>query len=152
MLSCRPTTLPRRQAAALAAQITLGPAGRPDVARDWKTVRALAERGLALDDTWNRAALHELMITVESQGAASGGTEDAARKHFTRAVDVQQGLSPGPYLALAMGAARSNRAELQNLLTQAAAIDPEKDPAHRLPATLGRQRAQFLLANIDRLR
>ena len=30
-------------------------------------VRALAERGLALDDTWNRAALHELMITVESQ-------------------------------------------------------------------------------------
>ena len=136
-------------AAALAASASTG----PGAAGDWKIVRALAERAIALDPIWNRAALHELMITVESQGAASAGTEAAARKHFARAVDVQQGLSPGPYLALAMGAVRSkrDRAELEKLLTQAAAIDPEKDPTHRLPATLLRQRARVLLANVDRL-
>jgi len=122
-------------------------------ASDWKIVRALAERGIAMDPTWNRAALHELMITVESQSAESGGTEAAARKHFARAIDVQQGLSPGPYIALAMGAVRTkrDRAEFEKLLTQAAAIDPEKDPTHRLPATLLRQRARVLLGNVDRL-
>ena len=140
-------------AAALTATLTASGAGRPELARDWKIVRALADRAIALDPTWNRAALHELMITVESQGPASGGTEEAARKHFTRAVDVQQGLSPGPFLALAMGAVRSkrDRAEFEKLLTQAAAIDPEKDPTRRLPATVLRQRARVLLANIDRL-
>lgn len=139
-------------AAALAAELTLGQPQGPNAARDWKIVRALAERGLQLDDTWNRAALHELMITVEGQ-AAAGGTEAAARKHFTRAIDVQQGLSPGPYLALAMGSVRAkgDRTELQKLLTQAAAIDPAKDPTNRLPALVLQQRARVLLANIDRL-
>jgi hypothetical protein len=140
-------------AASLTSSIVLGGAGRPDSARDWKIVRAMAERGLALDATWNRAALHELMITVESQGEASGGTEEAARRHFTRAVDVQQGLSPGPYLALAMGVVRTkrDRAEFEKLIKQAAAIDPEKDPANRLPATLGRDRARVLAANVAQI-
>lgn len=139
-------------AAALAAELTFAPAPGPDAARNWKIVRALAERGLQLDDTWNRAALHELMIGVESQ-TAGGGTEAEARKHFARAVEVQQGLSPGPYLALAMGAVRlkGDRAELQKLLTQAAAIDPAKDPGNRLPTLVQQQRARMLLANVDRL-
>jgi hypothetical protein len=139
-------------AASLMAQIMLGPEGRADVAPAWKIVRALAERALALDDTWNRAALHELMITVESQGAA-GGTEAAARKHFTRAIEVQQGLSPGPYVALAMGVSRPkrDRAEFEKLLTQAASVDPDKNPTNRLPVMIGRQRAQVLLGQADRL-
>jgi predicted anti-sigma-YlaC factor YlaD len=139
-------------AASLMAQIMLGPEGRADVAPAWKIVRALAERALALDDTWNRAALHELMITVESQSAA-GGTEAAARKHFTRAIEVQQGLSPGPYIALAMGLSRPkrDRAEFEKLLTQAASVDPDKNPTNRLPVMIGRQRAQVLLGQADRL-
>ena len=139
-------------AAALSQTIALGGASGQDASSEWKVVRALAERGLALDDTWSRAALHELMITIESQPGAAG-IEARARQHFTRAVEVQQGLSPGPYIALAMGVARPkrDRAEFEKLLTQAAAIDPEKDPTNRLPATVLRQRAQVLLANIDRI-
>ena len=139
-------------AAALTAQLMLSPSNGPDAVGDWNVVRALAERGLALDDTWNRAALHELMITIESQAAAKG-SEAEARKHFTRAIDVQQRLSPAPYVALAMGVSRPkrDRAEFEKLLTQAAAADPDKDPANRLPVMLGRQRAQVLLAQIDRL-
>jgi predicted anti-sigma-YlaC factor YlaD len=92
------------------------------------------------------------MITVESQGAA-GGTEAAARKHFTRAIEVQQGLSPGPYVALAMGVSRPkrDRAEFEKLLTQAASVDPDKNPTNRLPVMIGRQRAQVLLGQADRL-
>jgi predicted anti-sigma-YlaC factor YlaD len=138
-------------AAALTAAITMS--GRADLAHQWPSARALAERALALDDTWNRAALHELMITIESQSVAGVDAEPAARKHFARAIDVQQGLSPGPYVALAMGVARPkrDRAEFDKLLRQAIAIDPDKDPANRLPIMIGRQRAQILLGQIDRL-
>ena len=47
--------------------------------------------------------LHELLMTVESQGEAMGGSEERARQHFARAVQVQKGRSPGPYLGLALG-------------------------------------------------
>jgi hypothetical protein len=138
-------------AASLGASISLGGLDHPELLIDWPIVRALAERALALDETWNRAALHELMITVESQDEAMGGSEARARRHFARAVEVQQGLSPGPYLSLAMGVAKpkQDRAEFASLLKQALAIDPEKDPANRLVVILGRQRAQVLLDHID---
>ena len=138
-------------AASLGAAIAIGGVGHPELVIDWPIVRVLAERGLALDDTWNRAALHELMITVESQGEALGGSEERARKHFDRAVQVQQGLSPGPYVALAMGIskAKQDHDEFEKLLNQALAIDPDKDPANRLPTILTQQRARMLLAHID---
>lgn len=140
-------------AASLGASISLGGIDHPELLIDWPVVRALAERALALDETWNRGALHELMITVESQGETLGGSEERARKHFARAVQVQQGLSPGPYVALAMGVvkARQDRAEFEKLLKQALAIDPEKDPANRLVTILTRARAQVLLDHIDEI-
>jgi hypothetical protein len=138
-------------AASLGASISLGGMDHPELLIDWPVVRALAERALALDETWNRAALHELMITVESQGEAMGGSEERARKHFARAVEVQQGLSPGPYVALAMGIAKANQNydEFKALLTTAIEIDPDKDPANRLPTLITQQRARVLLAHID---
>ncbi len=138
-------------AASLGAAISLGGMSHPELVIDWPVVRALAERALALDELWNRAALHELMITVESQGEALGGSEERARKHFARALEVQQNLSPGPYVALAMGISKSkqDRDEFEKLLKQALAIDPEKDPANRLPTLLTQQRARVLLAHID---
>ena len=104
-------------AASLGAAISLGGINHPELVIDWPIVRALAERALALDDTWNRGALHELMITVESQGEALGGSEERARKHFARAVEIQQGLSPGPYVALAMGVVKANQAGMPTRLT-----------------------------------
>ena len=140
-------------AASLGASITLGGIEHADLVISWPLVRALAERALVLDETWGRGALHELMITVESQSEALGGSEERARKHFDRAVAIQQGLSPGPYVSLAMGAvkAKQDRAEFEKLLNQAIAIDPEKDPANRLVTILTRRRAQVLLDHIDEL-
>lgn len=138
-------------AASLGASISLGGLDHPELIIDWPIVRALAERALALDETWNRGALHELMITVESQGAALGGSEERARTHFSRALDIQQKLSPGPYVALAMGVVKANQNhdEFAKLLNQAIAIDEEKDPTNRLPTILTKQRARVLLAHID---
>lgn len=138
-------------AASLGAAISAGGVGHPELVIDWPIVRALVERALALDETWNRGALHELMITVESQGEILGGSEARARSQFDHAVRIQQGLSPGPYVALAMGIAKAKQDhdEFEKLLNQALAIDPDKDPANRLPTLLTQQRARVLLAHID---
>ncbi len=123
-----------------------------DLAIDFPAVRALAERGLALDPGWWNGALHELMITLNSQ-ALLGGSEEEARKHFARAVELQKGLSPGPYISLAMGVsvARQDRAEFEQLMNQALAIDPEANPTERLTTLLLQRRARILLDAADQL-
>lgn len=140
-------------AASLGAAISLGGLDHPELLIDWPIVRGLAERGISLDDGWNRGALHELMITVESQGEALGGSEIRAREHFARAVELQRGLSPGPYVALAMGVSKSkqDRAEFEKLMQQALAIDPNADPGNRLITLLAQKRARVLLDHIDDL-
>jgi hypothetical protein len=140
-------------AASLGTAISTGGLDHPELVIDWPVVRALVERAIELDESWGRGALHELMITLESQDAAMGGSEERARRHFARAVAIQQGLSPGPYISLAMGVARAkqDRGEFEKLLNQALEVDPEKDPANRLIIILGRQRARWLLDHIDDL-
>lgn len=124
-----------------------------DLAIDLPSVRALAERSLALDETWHKGALHELMITLEGQDEAVGGSEERARKHFARAVELQKGLSPGPYMALASGVsvAHQNRAEFEDLMHKALAVDPEKDPSNRLVILLTQARAKVQLDHVDSL-
>ena len=138
-------------AASLGAAISAGGLAHPELLNDWPTVRALAERALELDETWNHGALHELMITVEGQSEAMGGSDARARTHFARAVEIQKGLSPGPYVALAMGTvkARQGKAEFEKLMRAALAIDPEQNPTQRLVVLITQRRAKVLLAHID---
>jgi hypothetical protein len=140
-------------AVSLGAAIAAGGLDHPELLIDWPVVRALAERALALNETWGNGAIPELMITVESQSEALGGSEDRARRHFARAVEIQQGLSPSPYVALATGVAKSkqDRNEFAKLLKQALAIDPENDPSHRLVTLITQKRARLLLDRIDDL-
>jgi predicted anti-sigma-YlaC factor YlaD len=137
-------------AASWGASIALG-IDRPDLAVDLPTVRALAERALALDAAWNQGTVHELMITLDSLPEALGGSPVRAREHFAKAVEIQKGLSPGPYVALATGVAvpAQNRAEFERLLKEALAIDPEKDPSRRLVTLITQKRARVLLDRID---
>jgi predicted anti-sigma-YlaC factor YlaD len=137
-------------AASWGAAIALG-IDRPDLAVDFPTVRALADRALALDPAWNRGAIHELMISLDSLPEALGGNPERAREHFKMAVDIQKGLSPGPYVALATGIAvpAQDRAEFERLLKEALAIDPEKDPSNRLVILVTQRRARVLLDHID---
>jgi predicted anti-sigma-YlaC factor YlaD len=137
-------------AAAWGAAISLG-LDQPDLVVDLPTVRALADRAIALDETWSRGALHELMISLDSLPEALGGSPDRARAHFQRAIDIQHGLSPGPYVALATGVMvpAQDRAEFERLLNQALAIDPDQDPDNQLITLITQRRARALLDHID---
>lgn len=124
---------------------------RPDLAIDMPTVRALAERAMALDETWSKGALHEMFISLDSLPETLGGSPERARAHFKRAVELQGGASPGPYVALALGQAlpAQDRAEFRSLLDRALAIDPEKEPSTRLVTIVQQRRARALLDQID---
>ena len=137
-------------AASWGAAISLG-IDRPELAVDFPAVRALADRALELEGDWGRGAIHELMITLESLPEALGGDAARARAQFQRAVAIQAGLSPGPYVALATGVAvpAQDRAEFVRLLELALEIDPEKDPSNRLVTLIGQRRARALLARVD---
>jgi predicted anti-sigma-YlaC factor YlaD len=131
-------------AASWGSAIALAP-DRPDLLIDFPTVRALIDRAAALDETWGTGSIHEVLITLESLESL-GGSLDKAREHFTRAVELQQGTSPGPYVALATGVsvARQDRAEFEKLLDQALAIDPEASPSTRLVTLITQRRARAL--------
>jgi predicted anti-sigma-YlaC factor YlaD len=137
-------------AASWGAAISLG-IDRPDLAVDFPTVRALADRALALDPAWSRGSIHELMITLDSLPEALGGNAARARDHFKAAVEIQKGLAPGPYVSLAMGVAvpSQDRQEYERLLKEALAIDPEKDPSNRLVTLVYQRRARVLLDRVD---
>ena len=137
-------------AASWGVAISLG-LDQPDLVVDLPTVRALAERAIALDARWSRGVLYELMISLDSMPEALGGSADRAREHFKKAVDLQQGLSPGPYVALATGVMvpAQDRAEFERLLNAALAVDPSKDPDNQLAILITQRRARALLEHID---
>ena len=125
----------------------------PALVIDFPVVRALAERALELDETWSDGALHTLMVTLDAQGEAFGGSEAGARRHFARAVEIQHGLLAGPFISLAMGVAypAGNRTEFETLLQQAIAIDPQQRKPERLINLIDQRRARSLLGRIDEL-
>ena len=137
-------------AASWGSAIALG-VDRPDLVIDMPTVRAIAERAIALDETWSRGTLHEMFVSLDSLPPALGGNPERARMHFTKAVELQKGLSPGPYVALALGVVvpAQDRAEYEKLLNEALAIDPAKDPSNQLVTLVQQRRARALLDQID---
>ena len=139
-------------AASWGSAIALG-LDRPELVADMPTVRALADRAIALDDTWAKGTLHEMFISLDSLSPALGGSPERARAHFTRAVELQGGAAAGPYVALAVGLTQpsQDRAEFESLLKQALAVDPEKDPSTRLVTLVQQRRAKALLDHIDTL-
>jgi hypothetical protein len=139
-------------AASWGGSISLG-RDKPDIIIDFPAMRALAERTLVLDDRWNQGSPHELMITLDSLPATLGGDPAKAREEFKKAVEIQKGTSPGPYVALALGVSQpaQDKKEFVDLLNQAIAIDPEKDPANRLVTLVEQRRAKALLTQLDAL-
>jgi predicted anti-sigma-YlaC factor YlaD len=124
---------------------------KPDISIDLPAVRALADRAIALDESWGKGALHEMLVSLDSLPEGLGGSPDRARAHFKRAVELQGGSSPGPYVALALGIAvpAQDRAEFESLLKKALAVDPEKDPSTRLVTLVQQRRARALLDQIE---
>lgn len=126
---------------------------RPELVVDLEAVRALLERALELEPDWGDGSLHEAMITVEALPEAMGGSPEAARRHFERAVELAGGERASPYvtLAAAVSVPQQEREEFERLLGRALAIDPDEHPEHRLENLLAQRRARQLLDRADEL-
>ncbi len=127
---------------------------RPELLADLPAVRALVERALDLDSDYNRGALYEAMMRVEIAGVMSGvGSIEQARQHFERALELSGGRRANLFVAWAekVSVQDQNRQEFEAMLDDALAVDPDRDPEDRLMNVVGRQRAQWLLDQIDDL-
>jgi len=137
-------------AAAWGSAIALGK-DRPELLADLPAIRALFDRGLALDEGYEGGAFHEALIVLDALPAAMGGSEEKARAHFRRAVELSHDARPGPYVILAQSVAvqKQDRAEFRALLGKAMSFDPERDPAQRLVTTVLARQARALLDRQD---
>jgi predicted anti-sigma-YlaC factor YlaD len=126
---------------------------RPELVADVRAVRALMDRALALDEAWGNGALHSAMISLEGLPEAMGGSPERAREHFNRAVELSQHTDPSPFVTLAESVVvpEQDRAEFEQLLDEALAIDPDARPDTRLVTIIVQRRARHLLARADDL-
>jgi predicted anti-sigma-YlaC factor YlaD len=84
---------------------------------------------------------------------ARGGSPDRARQHFRRAVELAGGQNAGTFVTMAesVSVAEQNRAEFEQLLEQALAVDPDEETSSRLANLIAQKRARHLLAQADDL-
>jgi predicted anti-sigma-YlaC factor YlaD len=138
--------------AAWGSAIALG-LDRPELVADVPAVRALFGRALALDPDFDRGAVHEAMISIESMSELLGGSPARARLHFERAIALSLGQRASPYVTWARGVpvAAQDRKEFRAALEQALAVDPDLSEAARLANRLAQERARRLLALLDEL-
>jgi len=126
---------------------------QPDLVGDLPAVRALLARALELDEDYGRGSIHAALITLESLPAQLGGSPARAREHFERAVELSDGLDAGPYVTFALGVSvpEEDRAEFEDLLNRALAIDPDENTDQRLLNVVNQRRARLLLDVVDDL-
>lgn len=126
---------------------------QPALIGDLPTVRALFGRALELDEGYDRGSLHAALIVLEALPPELGGSPERARAHLERAVELSGGLSAGPYVTFAAGVSvpEENRAEFEELLNTALAVDPDEDTSFRLLNLISQRRARSLLDQVDDL-
>ena len=126
---------------------------RPALAGDFPIVQALVRRALALDESFNAGAIHDVMITLESLPADLGGDRGRARRHYERALELSGGSAAGPHVSYAVGILlpQQKRAEFVATLEAALAIDVDREPRLRLANVLSQRYAQYLIERVDDL-
>lgn len=113
-------------------------------------VTALLDRGLELDEGWNKGAFHELYMGVPS---LLGGSPEKAEEHFARAMELNGGSSIGPMVSLAEAVYldRQDRPAFTRILNDVLAFDPDQFPDTRLTNVLAQKHATWLLSKADEL-
>lgn len=114
-------------------------------------VDALLERALALDESWNRGALHEFSITLAAAAPGAPAAEDLLARHFDRALELSGGSRAGLFVAYAEALAipRQQPETFRDLLERALAVDPDADESSRLLNLVAQARARWLLDHMD---
>ena len=125
-----------------------------DLTADQGLVEALERRALALDEGFGQGTIHDFFIAFEGgRPVAAGGSADRARSHLERAVALSRGKRAAPYVSFAesVSVGAQNRAEFEEMLRKALAVDPDAVPELRLANTVSQRRASWLLARVDEL-
>jgi predicted anti-sigma-YlaC factor YlaD len=138
--------------AAWGAVISLGK-DRPELAADLPAVLTLLKRALELDEAFDRGAIHETLIVLESLPANMGGSLERARRHYDRAIELSGGSRASTYVTWAqnVSVARQDRKEFRRMLETALAVDPDVDASSRVQNLITQDRARLLLERIDDL-
>jgi predicted anti-sigma-YlaC factor YlaD len=126
----------------------------PALVSDQLIVEALIDRALALDEAFDRGAIHSLLIGYEMvRQGAPGDRAERARRHFQRAVELSQGRAAAPFVSLAESVAleKQDRKEFEALLNKALAIDADAWVDIRLANLIAQRRARWLLGRMDEL-
>jgi len=84
-------------------------------------------------------------------GSAAVPLSEKARFHYKRAVSLSEGLKSSPHLsyAMAFGKKQEKPDQFIILLERALAVDPEASPENRLANIANKQKAEWLLENLD---
>lgn len=115
-------------------------------------VAALADRALALDESFDRGALHSFLITFTmGRPDATAPPAEQALRHFELAVALSAGQDPAPFIARAEAVCiqQQDARTFTALLERALAIDPDAQPERRLATLVMQRRARWLLARRD---
>jgi predicted anti-sigma-YlaC factor YlaD len=134
-----------------AAAISLGK-DDPALVADLGLVSVLIDRALAVDESWDRGAIHAFLVTYAmARPDPEGDRFAAARAHYERAVQLAEGKAAGPHVAWAEAVclAREDRPCFDEAVAAALAVDPDAVPAARLANTVMRRRAAWLAENVD---
>ena len=115
-------------------------------------VGQLLEVGLNIDPDWNKGALYSAMISYTmSRHDPPKEKERVAEDYFNKAVAASNGLDIGTYVNLAESVSipTQNKNQFTNLLYKALNIDIKENTDLVLTNQINRNRAQWLLDNID---
>src|SRR5438128_188309 len=124
-----------------------------ELTADQAQAEALMRRALALDESYDRGALHDFFISWEGRGEAVGGSFERAREHLQRAEALAGGYRASAMVNFAetVAVARQDRKEFERLLRQALAVDVDAVPDMRLANLVYQKRARWLLGRADDL-
>lgn len=122
--------------------------GNLGLVADFPTAGALVQRVLEVDETFNMGSAHEFMVSFEA--ARPGGSIEAARQHYERALELSGGKRASVYLALAeaVSVEEQDVKEFRAMLKAARAVDVDELPNDRLLNVVARDRAEWLNGRI----
>lgn len=112
----------------------------------------LMHRAYELDPDFSNGMIHEFYIQYYAALPKElGGSEEKARFHFNKAVELTNGSSASAYVSLAttVSIANQDRQEFTNLLEKALSIDPDEHPESRLLIIIMQEKARWYLDHID---
>jgi predicted anti-sigma-YlaC factor YlaD len=115
---------------------------------------ALMKLLLKRHESFANGMVHDFFISYYgSMPASMGGSEEKARHHFSRSLELSKGTSAGPYVSLATSVCVSKQyhEEFQTLLNNALSIDVDAYLPNRLANTINQNKARWLLEHLDTL-